>query len=527
MASYHCSLKAGKKGNTPLHALYICREGKYRSSKKEDLEYKEHCNMPTWARNNPHEFWKAAEEYERANGRTYMEIEVALPNELNPEQRLELVQDFIKEQIGENHPYTVAIHCPKAALKRNVDQPHAHIMFSERQLDQIERNSELFFARANKKNPELGGAFKDTRFSGSTGKKNVEKLRASWAEHQNRVLEKYGHEVRVDYRSLQAQRYEALEKGDFKKAEQLDRPPEIHLGPKMVQRTSRLVRRQLENARTPQEREQKRYEYYEKKEPNRKVRNVFYLREYKRTNEAIEKELRQIDEKSPSKYTVRIREINNTLTRLLHERRELTRKVITPERAELIAQSIYTKGAIKRAAEERHLLVKELNAYNRAIQKHQIEVKPGPMDLSLRKVYNDESKRLEAWNSNLNAKEAANKDLTEGLKASMETPEARTQLERIKEAVLKKNEPQREQLKNLDNQINALRIERGELSQQRVKMTVEKTKIPRSQRNRARENEIKKLERSVKRLEQENINKAGLKARILDNERNKEWDPER
>ncbi len=526
MASYHCTLKAGKKGNTPLHALYICREGKYRTTKKDDLEYKEHGNMPAWAQDNPHDFWKAAEEYERANGRTYMEIEVALPNELNPEQRLELVQDFIDEQIGSNHPYTLAIHCPKAALKKEVDQPHAHIMFSERQMDDIERKPDLFFARANKKNPELGGAVKDTRFSGSTGKKNVEKLRASWAEHQNRVLEKYGHEVRVDYRSLEAQRYEALTKGDFQKAEKLDRPPEIHLGPKMIQKTSRLVREQLENARTPQERKEKRNEYYEKAESNPKVRDVFYLREYKRTNEAIEKELKRIDDRSPAKQAIRINEINSMLIRLSKERRELNRKVITPERAELIAQSIYTKGASKRVAEERRLLIKERNDYNRAILNRQAEIVTGPKKVSVRN--DEELKHLEAWNRSLSAKETVNKELREQLKASLETPEAGIRLEKIKEAVLKKNEPQREQLKNLDNQINALRLERSELTQQRIKMASEHSKTFRPQRYKPQGHELEKLECSVQKTDRENMNKGGLRARIItDEERNREFGPER
>ncbi len=42
----------------------------------------------------PSHFWQAADQFERANGSTYRELEIALPRELTPEQRLELVQDF-------------------------------------------------------------------------------------------------------------------------------------------------------------------------------------------------------------------------------------------------------------------------------------------------------------------------------------------------------------------------------------------------------------------------------------------------
>ncbi|MGK3295924.1 MobA/MobL family protein, partial [Escherichia coli] len=42
---------------------------------------------PEWARDNPSHFWQAADQFERANGSTYRELEIALPRELTPEQR--------------------------------------------------------------------------------------------------------------------------------------------------------------------------------------------------------------------------------------------------------------------------------------------------------------------------------------------------------------------------------------------------------------------------------------------------------
>jgi len=222
MASYHLSVKTGGKGNASPHADYISREGKYAREKDSDLEHKESGNMPAWAAHNPSEFWKAADTFERANGCTYREIEIALPRELKPEQRLELVRDFVRQEIGDRHAYQFAIHNPKAAIAGG-EQPHAHIMFSERMNDGIDRDPQQYFKRANIKEPERGGA-KKVRF-GETPTERKEHLvahRERWADLQNTYLERYQHTDRVDSRSL--------------KAQGIEREPERHLGAGQVQR---------------------------------------------------------------------------------------------------------------------------------------------------------------------------------------------------------------------------------------------------------------------------------------------------
>ncbi|MDE9495657.1 MobA/MobL family protein, partial [Xenorhabdus bovienii] len=216
MASYHLSVKTGGKGNASPHADYIAREDKYAREKNSDLEHKESGNMPAWAAHKPSEFWKAADTFERANGCTYREIEIALPRELNPEQRLALVRDFVQQEIGDRHAYQFAIHNPKAAIDGG-EQPHAHIMFSERLNDGIDRDPPQYFKRANSKDPERGGA-KKVRF-GETPTERKEYLstqRVRWAELQNHYLERYQHPGRVDACSL--------------KAQGIERHPERHLG---------------------------------------------------------------------------------------------------------------------------------------------------------------------------------------------------------------------------------------------------------------------------------------------------------
>lgn len=217
MASYHCTVKAGGKGRAGPHSDYIEREGKYApelaqgKSKLEDLEHKSSGNMPAWAAHDAGIFWRAADEHERANGATYREIEIALPRELNPDQRRALVDDFINQQIGSGHAFTFAIHIPKAAIEKG-DQPHAHIMYSERTLDGIDRDPEQYFKRANTKNPEKGGCKKDSAGT----KERLLATRELWAKVQNAHLEKAGCEDRVSHLSL--------------KARGIDREPEKHLG---------------------------------------------------------------------------------------------------------------------------------------------------------------------------------------------------------------------------------------------------------------------------------------------------------
>ncbi len=238
MASYHCSVKVGGKGKASGHAAYIAREGRYAERDGyEDLEATGHGNLPAWAEGEPAWFWSAADRHERANGATYREIELALPRELNPAQRQDLVLDFIRQELGERHAHHWAIHNPGAALAGG-EQPHAHVMYSERTLDGIERDPEQYFKRYNGQQPERGGCRKD---SAGTQERLLE-TRQRWAEVQNAHLERHGHAARVDHRSLADQG--------------IDREPERHLGPRRVrqlepeQREALLERREAEQELT-------------------------------------------------------------------------------------------------------------------------------------------------------------------------------------------------------------------------------------------------------------------------------------
>nr|WP_258404790.1 MobA/MobL family protein [Comamonas testosteroni] len=200
-------MKVGKKGKAAPHAAYIVREGQYakRLERGEKLEATEAGNMPAWAKAQPQQFWHAADVFERVNGTTYREMEIALPRELEPTQRAELVRAFVCQEIGEHHAYQWAIHTPNAA--DGGEQPHVHLMFSERQCDGIERDPDQYFKRYNAKAPEKGGARKG--YGPSAGKTltaaeraaELKELRERWQVLCNEYLEMAGHGQRIDMRS--------------------------------------------------------------------------------------------------------------------------------------------------------------------------------------------------------------------------------------------------------------------------------------------------------------------------------------
>lgn len=144
--------------------------------------------------------WNAAEKAElRKNSTVGREYELALPAELSKAQRSALVRAFGQELVDR---YGVAVDVGIHAPERSGDQRnfHAHVLTTTRQVG-----------------PE--GLGEKTRIldAKATGPGEVEKLRASWANHLNQALERVQSPERVDHRSYERQG--------------LDRTPTTHLGP--------------------------------------------------------------------------------------------------------------------------------------------------------------------------------------------------------------------------------------------------------------------------------------------------------
>ncbi|MCS3528618.1 MobA/MobL family protein [Acinetobacter johnsonii] len=192
MTHYHLSVKSKNKGYAMGHYLYIARLMQYENVRKksdEILEYVEpgKC-MPSWVK-DPIEFWQAADTFERANAKVYMEYEIALPNEFTPEQRKTLIETFLDKHIApQQYPHSYAIHNVKSRLSGE-DQPHCHLMFSLKADDGIERTAEQYFKRYNPKDPSKGGAKKiqlqDDHEDYSTF---LIYIRKQWENHLNDAL---------------------------------------------------------------------------------------------------------------------------------------------------------------------------------------------------------------------------------------------------------------------------------------------------------------------------------------------------
>lgn len=188
----------GVKGKAKPHYQYIMALGKY-AKKVDEVEYSTNGNMPDWAKDNPSELWECSDLFERKNGSTYREHVAGLPRELNKEQRLALVKEWIRQEIGDK-PYTVAIHNTTAS--DGGEQPHFHLMFCERMQDGIERTPQQFFKRYDSKQPNRGGAKKDNTGIPSWQRDLILiEQRQRWADMANRHLVEAGFEPSVDVRN--------------------------------------------------------------------------------------------------------------------------------------------------------------------------------------------------------------------------------------------------------------------------------------------------------------------------------------
>ena len=230
--------EAQKQQSAVSHTEYINREKAY--EKRGGCIFQFH-HLPKWANDDPKKFFQAADKYEGVGHRRYVEIEFALPNELKTmEQYRQIIDTFIAKHLKE-HYYAYAIHNKIGMMSDGQHHPHIHIMFSERLIDDVEKKKEraakaffLYPARKKKDGSEPSfaekwkrGAPKDRKWC---NRQYVSEMRADFARIQNEVLEQNGFSIRVDHRTLQAQKEEAERNGDTFLARLFSRVPEEYVG---------------------------------------------------------------------------------------------------------------------------------------------------------------------------------------------------------------------------------------------------------------------------------------------------------
>lgn len=274
MAIYHCSAKGISRGvGRSATAAAAYRSGEriidertgevYDYSKRTGVEHTE-VILPNGGFVTRSALWNAAEYAEkRKDAKVAREWEIALPDELNQQQRIELTRSFATELVNR---YGVAVDICIHAPGRHGDQRnhHAHILTTTRVcegIDHYERttqprpehlqghtrddlhNMSLSHLAKNGERQSAGVLLTPARFHGlsteglrrhsqqeikltqktrvldspKTSGSEVTSMRLVWEQMVNRSLQQAGHDERIDHRSLAAQGIEA--------------EPTKHLGP--------------------------------------------------------------------------------------------------------------------------------------------------------------------------------------------------------------------------------------------------------------------------------------------------------
>lgn len=163
------------------HIRYITR--------KDALSAIRQARFPARTPREVADYLRASEDTDRKNARVMDKVMLALPKELDDEQRIGLVRDFAEHVTKGRAPWLAAFHM-KGKDARN---PHCHLVLRDR-------------------DPETNKRVIGTSEIGST-----ERLRQQWEDYANRALSRAGHKERIDRRSLEAQG--------------VRREPTIHEGP--------------------------------------------------------------------------------------------------------------------------------------------------------------------------------------------------------------------------------------------------------------------------------------------------------
>ena len=230
----HVNVSTGSRGTGQSAAAkydYISREGKYEAACQDEVVHLESGCMPSFASSDARLYWAAADCHERSNGRLFRSLTAALPNSLDSADRLELARSFAAHVTSGELPYTLAVHAGESKKSGVADNPHLHLVFSERVNDGVERGAAQWFRRAapKKGDPASGGARKTER---TKPRSWLEETRQAWAGEMNLAFERAGVDDRVTSESHATQLARARAAGDAaEEVRLLLNPPSLHIGP--------------------------------------------------------------------------------------------------------------------------------------------------------------------------------------------------------------------------------------------------------------------------------------------------------
>ena len=147
------------------------------------------------------ELWNLAEKTEnRKDARTAREWVIALPDELDADQRKDLAKDFARSLVDRYGGIAdLAIHEPSKG--GNDKNHHAHIMLTTRKAE-LDTDNKLTLT--TKTNIELSNAKRKSLGMG-TSQEEIKQIRATWANLANYALDKAGYKEKIDHRSYAEQ----------------------------------------------------------------------------------------------------------------------------------------------------------------------------------------------------------------------------------------------------------------------------------------------------------------------------------
>lgn len=168
------------RNKAKLEWEHLMREGAY--AERKDLRFYDPFNFPRWA-DTALTFFQASEKYERRGGLWSSVLRCTLPRGLSQRESIDLTRRFIDKVLPVHAGFWV-LHEPVASDGQ--PQPHAHILFSSRRLDGIERTPAQFFGRYNPGHPDWGGARKDREH---VSRDFPKQLRETWCRMVADMLE--------------------------------------------------------------------------------------------------------------------------------------------------------------------------------------------------------------------------------------------------------------------------------------------------------------------------------------------------
>jgi MobA/MobL family len=151
----------------------------------------------SWAQDRS-SLWNSAESAEvRSNARTAREFLVALPGELSPQARINLVSGFSRELV-ERYRFAldIAIHAPRDFPGSDPRNFHAHLLATTREvkIEGLGAKTPLEWSDTARRHNGLGPAVGELLH-----------VRERWALAANTALEQAQIDARIDHRTLKAQ----------------------------------------------------------------------------------------------------------------------------------------------------------------------------------------------------------------------------------------------------------------------------------------------------------------------------------